>query len=123
MITRMIFIGGLVLFMVAAVYPGVVLAGVDHLASPTPQPTERIVAPEIIGIYPVVAMSEGTQGETHPSDILILNTHQQLIRIDLAGYSIITDNFSIRSGGQGTAPGNLNLPGADHLTVKPSSFY
>ncbi len=64
---------GVVFFLViAAVFDAqVVLAGVDPLASPTPQPTERIAAPVIIGINPVVQLSEGNQGDTHPSDNLL----------------------------------------------------
>ena len=64
---------GVVFFLViAAVFDAqVVLAGVDPLASPTPQPTKRIAAPVIIGINPVVQLSEGNQGDTHPSDNLL----------------------------------------------------
>ena len=71
MFRRIVCQGLFIFVMVAAAVPDVVAAGVDPLASPTPQPTSRIAAPEIIGINPVVAMSEGNQGDTHPSDIFI----------------------------------------------------
>ena len=58
-----------VLFMAAVAYPEGVSAGVDSLASPTLQLSERIAAPEIIGVNLMVLMSEGNQGDTHPSDI------------------------------------------------------
>jgi len=86
MFKKVIFLGVCFFVMVAAVGPEVAGAGVDPLASPTPQPTERIAAPEIIGINPVVAMSEGNQGESHPSDILIPNQIYLPFKIDLPGY-------------------------------------
>jgi len=86
MFKKVIFLGVCFFVMVAAVGPDLVAAGVDPLASPTPQPTERIAAPEIIGINPVVAMSEGNQGESQPSDILIPNQIYLPFKIDLPGY-------------------------------------
>jgi len=71
MVNRIINLALLLLVMVAAAGPDVAAAVMDPLASPTPQPIFRITAPEIIGIYPVVVMSEGNQGDTHPSDIFI----------------------------------------------------
>ncbi|MFV1948902.1 MAG: C39 family peptidase [Anaerolineales bacterium] len=86
MFKKVIFLGVCFFVMVAAVGPEVAAAGVDPLASPTPQPTSRIAAPEIIGINPVVALSEGNQGESHPSDILIPNQIYIPFKIDLPGY-------------------------------------
>jgi hypothetical protein len=60
------------LFMAAAANPEGVSAGVDPLASPTLQSTDRIVAPEIIGFIPMILVSEGYQGDTQPSDIFSL---------------------------------------------------
>ena len=57
----------LFLLLAAAAGPDVVFAGMDPLASPTPQPTQRITAPVISGINPDVVLSEGNVGETHPS--------------------------------------------------------
>jgi hypothetical protein len=86
MLKKVIFLGVLFFVMVAAVGPEVGAAGVDPLASPTLQPTSRVAAPEIIGINPVVAVSEGNQGESHPSDILIPNQTYFPFKIDLPGY-------------------------------------
>lgn len=86
MFKRVIFLGVFIFVMVAAAGPDLVVAGVDLLASPTPRPTERIAAPEIIGINPMVAMSEGNQGDSHPSDILIPNQIYLPLNIDLPGY-------------------------------------
>ncbi len=58
----------LFLLLAAAAGPDLVFAGVDPLASPTPQPTGWITAPVISGINPDVVLSEGNVGETHPSD-------------------------------------------------------
>ena len=69
MIKRISLLALLVLLMVAAADPSVVSAGVDSYASPTPRPTERITAPGISGVNPDVVLSEGNQGESHPSDI------------------------------------------------------
>jgi hypothetical protein len=81
MVTAVLF-----LLMVAAAGPGAAAAGGDPLASPTPQPTERISAPEIIGINPVVVLSEGNQGETHPSDNFFRDAFPLAGLIDLPGY-------------------------------------
>ena len=58
-----------VLLMGAVTVPSIVHAEEDPLASPAPQPSKRNTAPEISGVNPDVVMSEGNQGETHPSDI------------------------------------------------------
>jgi len=76
----------LILVMVAVINSRTVSAEGDPLASPTPQPTERITAPVIIGINPVVLLSEGNQGDTHPSDILSHLKIQQPELIDLPEY-------------------------------------
>lgn len=62
--------GVLLLLMAAVAGPSLVSAEGDSLASPTPLPPERVTAPEIFGVNPDVVLSEGNQGETHPSDIL-----------------------------------------------------
>ena len=49
--------------------PSLVSAERNPLASPTPRPLGRITAPEISGVNPEVDLSEGKQGDTHPSDI------------------------------------------------------
>jgi ribosomal protein S7 len=67
MAKKLLFLGVLV-WLLAAAGPEVASAGVDPLASPTPRPTERITAPVISGINPDVVLSEGIQGDTHPSD-------------------------------------------------------
>ncbi len=87
MLKRGIFIWIFFFVMVAAAGPELVAAGMDSLASPTPRPTERIAAPEIIGINPVVAMSEGNQGDSHPSDIFISGQGSYPFNIDLPGYA------------------------------------
>jgi len=69
MINNKYLLAVLVLLMGAVTVPSLVHAEGDLLASPTPQPTERITAPEISGLNPDVVMSEGNQGETHPSGI------------------------------------------------------
>ncbi len=61
-------VGVLVLFLGAVAGPLTVSTEGDSLASPTPLPPERITAPEIFGINPEVFLSEGIQGESHPSD-------------------------------------------------------
>ena len=70
MINNKYILAVLVLLMGAVTVPSLVHAEGDLLASPTPQPPERITAPEISGLNPDVVMSEGNQGETHPSGIL-----------------------------------------------------
>ena len=57
--------------MAAVSGPSLVSAEGDPLASPTPLPPERVTAPEIFGVNPNVVMSEGNQGETLPSDIIL----------------------------------------------------
>jgi len=69
MINHKYLLAVLVLLMGAVTAPSLVHAEEDLLASPTPQPPERITAPEISGLNPDVVMSEGNQGETHPSGI------------------------------------------------------
>jgi len=86
MFKRVIFLGVFIIVMVAVAGPDLVAAGVDPLASPTPRPTERIAAPEIIGINPMVAMSEGNQGDSHPSDILISDQIYFPLNVDLPEY-------------------------------------
>ena len=61
-------VGVLVLFLGAVAGPLTVSAEGDSLASPTLLAPERITAPEIFGINPEVVLSEGIQGESHPSD-------------------------------------------------------
>ena len=70
MFRRIFVIGGLILLLSALVGPTTVRAGGDPLASPTPPAPGRVASPEITGLYPAVFLSEGIQGETHPSDIL-----------------------------------------------------
>jgi hypothetical protein len=53
----------------AVIGPALVSAEGNPLASPTPQSLGRITAPKISGVDPEVVMSEGIQGDTHPSDI------------------------------------------------------
>ena len=62
---------GLNLLMAAVAGPSLVSAEGDPLASPTPLPPERVTAPEIFGVNPKVVLSEGNQGETLPSDIIL----------------------------------------------------
>lgn len=71
MINNKYLLAVLVLLMGAVTVPSLVQAEEDLLASPTPQPQERITAPEISGLNPDVVMSEGNQGETHPSGIFL----------------------------------------------------
>jgi hypothetical protein len=59
--------------MEAVLTPRAVSEELDPLASPTPQLTGWIAAPGIVGNDPVVLMSEGNQGDTHPSDIICNN--------------------------------------------------
>jgi hypothetical protein len=61
-------LGGLLALLGALAGPLTVDAEGGSLASPTPLRQERITAPEISGIYPDVSLSEGIQGDTHPSD-------------------------------------------------------
>jgi len=60
-----------ILLMAAVSGPALVSAEGDSLASPTPLPPERVTAPEIFGVNPNVVLSEGIQGETLPSDIIL----------------------------------------------------
>ncbi|NQS90819.1 MAG: C39 family peptidase, partial [Chloroflexi bacterium] len=83
---RICLLGVFVLLMVAAADPSVVSAGVDPHASPTPRPTERITAPGISGVNPDVVLSEGNQGESHPSDIFIPVKNPFPITVDLPPY-------------------------------------
>jgi len=53
----------------AVISPPLVSAERNPLASPAPQQLGRITAPEISGFNPEVDLSEGKQGDTHPSDI------------------------------------------------------
>jgi predicted double-glycine peptidase len=70
MIKKCFLVASLLLLMAAVAGPSLVSAEGDSLASPTPLPPERVTAPEISGVNPDVVLSEGNQGETHPSDIL-----------------------------------------------------
>jgi len=55
----------------AVTVPSLVNAEEDLRASPTPQPQERITAPEISGLISEVVMPEGNQGETQSSGIFL----------------------------------------------------
>ena len=83
---RIAFFGVVVLFLGAVAGPFTVSAEGESLASPTPLPPERITAPEIFGINPEVAVSEGIQGESHPSDIFSSIDLQIQIPIQLPEY-------------------------------------
>ncbi|MFN2282721.1 MAG: C39 family peptidase, partial [Anaerolineales bacterium] len=69
MLRKIILVGTVLFGMAAAAGPLQVSAGGDPLASPTPQPTQRITAPVISGVNPEVYLSEGEQGDITPSDI------------------------------------------------------
>lgn len=64
----------LVLLMAAAADPLMCFAEGDPLASPTPQPTQRITAPVISGVNPEIITPEGDQGDSTPSGGLALQT-------------------------------------------------
>ncbi len=72
--------------MAAVAGPSLVSAEGDHLASPTPLPPERVTAPEIFGVNPNVVLSEGNQGEAHPSDIIAAFDIQLPVLINLPEY-------------------------------------
>jgi len=71
MIKKCYLVASILLLMAAVAGPSLVSAEGDLLASPTPLPPDRVTAPEISGVNPDVVMSEGNQGETLPSDIIL----------------------------------------------------
>ena len=66
---RYLVLSGCLVLLGVLVDPPSVRAGGDPLASPTPPAPGRVASPEITGLCPAVSLSEGIQGETHPSDI------------------------------------------------------
>ncbi len=68
---KWVLIGILIIGMAAAAGSLQVSAGGDPLASLTPRLTQRITAPVISGVIPEVVLSEGDQGDSTPSDVLL----------------------------------------------------
>ena len=64
---KMILCWGLVFLMATAVDTLAIFADVDSLASPTPQPMQRVAVPVIRGVTPWVTTPEGDLGDITPS--------------------------------------------------------
>ena len=86
MIKKCYLVASLLLLMAAVAGPSLVSAEGDSLASPTPLPAERVIAPEIFGVNPDVVLSEGNQGETLPSDIFAAFNIQLPLLVNLPEY-------------------------------------
>jgi hypothetical protein len=95
------------LWLVAAAGPTMANAEGFPLASPTPRPTQRITAPEISGLNPEVVLSEGIEGDSHPSDISSPPLVQPLPG---AALPLIQDLPAPASSGEESTPTRLPIP-------------